>query len=153
MNFELSSLDDYSRRFAELLFAAFPDWSAFASIEEGCLVVKVPAPIVGPQVIEEDVLSIVTDEEVKLEFDRYRVQFDTFSEVPEEEAFAQAVEFIRALVEEKTCIVISMREGRLRGCTTVEAGKEPNLAGFDSADTVYIRSWNGTYNRVLFTKE
>ncbi|MBD1865635.1 MULTISPECIES: hypothetical protein [Trichocoleus] len=156
----MKPLNDYSQRFANVLFQAFPQWEPFSTVEveneqetEGYLQVKVPAPISGllpSELIEhdDDFLCIDTDGEVTVSYDYYHCHFDRYSDIPEEQGFHEAIEFILALVKEEICIVVGMNRGQWCGSTSFKAGEEPNLSSVKAYPTVYIRSWQGTYNRI-----
>lgn len=148
-------LDSYSQLFAERLFAAFPEWCAFASTRvqgesnEGFLEVKVPAPVAGPTPVgEDDFLWIDTDGEITVGFDAFHTHFDSFADSSQDEEFARAIEFVRDLVEEKICVVFVRRGDEWRGSTTCEPGQEPDLSSFSHFDTLHIRSWKGSHNHI-----
>ncbi len=139
-------LDDYSLRFAEQLFAQFPQWREFASIKgdgEGILLLKVPAPKAMRE-REEDALWMDTDGEITVSFDAYHTHFG----LSQNEELARAVKFIKDLVEEKICVVSLWRNNEWRGSTDIESGQEPNVSGFSHFDTIRIRSWQGTHDKV-----
>jgi len=160
----MKKLDDYSQRFADVLFKAFPSWREFASIEttqetsqEGFLLVKVPTPIKGlsPSGLiptGEDCLRIDSDGEITIGFDYYHTHFDKFSgSALEEEEFKQAVEFLNSLINEEIYVAIIMEGEKWRGSTSAKVGEELDLSWLTKRDglsaQVYVRSWKGTYNR------
>ncbi|MBD2122329.1 hypothetical protein [Trichocoleus sp. FACHB-262] len=123
----MKQLNDYSQRFARVLFQAFPQWEPFSTVAveneqetEGYLGVKVPAPVSGlppSELVEhhDDFLFIDTDGEVTVSYDYYHCHFDRYSDVPEEQGFHEAIEFILALVKEEICIVVGMNRGQWCG--------------------------------------
>ena len=154
----IKKLDFYSKRFAKVLFRAFPEWERYLSLEPardnpegGSLVVKVPVPEKGLRSIpaEEDYLRIDSNGEIIVSFDSYHDHFDLFG--TEAENFRQAVEFIRSIVKEEICVVGAFNENKWRGAASLKAGEKPDLSKFSNLDPpcreVYVRSWRGTYNR------
>jgi len=159
----MKKLDDYSQRFADVLFQAFPEWKEFLSIqsendfdEEGYLLVKVPAPVqslIPSNLLPDykDFLIVDSNGEITVGFDYYHTHFDMFSGTNEAEEFKQAVEFIQSIVEEKICPVVILNGNEWCGSTSVDAGEKPDLSNWQnlspSCQDVYVRSWRGTFNR------
>jgi hypothetical protein len=159
----MDNLDDYSRRFADVLFGEFPEWRQFASArkatdaeDEGFLVVTVPAPARGLIVnglVEErgDHLRIDSAGEITVGFDYHHTHFDNFDDQTEAQNFANAARFIRSIVVEEICVAAVFADGSFCGSTTVAAGETPDLSGWawlpQSCQEVYVRSWRGTHNR------
>lgn len=159
----MKKLDDYSQRFADVLFQAFPEWREFLSVhsanesdEVGYLLVKVPAPVkslIPSDLVPEykDFLIIDSDGEITVAFDYFHIHFDMFSEIDELHEFAQAVEFIQSIIEEKICPVVVLNDNEWCGSTFVDAGEKPDLSNWQNLSSayqdVYVRSWRGTYNR------
>ncbi len=158
----MNELDDYSQRFADVLFAAFPNWKEFLSVqslndsvEESSLLVKVPAPAKGLLTNDlipdsKDFLTIDSCGEITIGFDYYHTHFDMFSDTNETEEFNQAVEFVHTIIEEKLCVVVVLNGHQWCGSTAVNAGERPDLSNFqnlNSSQDVYVRSWRGTYNQ------
>lgn len=158
----MDKLDDYSQRFAEVLFAAFPNWKEFFTVqspmdsaEEGSLLVKVPAPAKGllPDDLlpdYKDFLTIDSEGEITIGFDYYHAHFDMFSDANETEEFNQAVEFVQTIIKEKFCVVVVLDGNQWCGSTGIIAGEKPDLSNFknlNSSQDVYVRSWQGTYNQ------
>lgn len=159
----MNKLDEYSQRFADFLFQSFPEWREFLLVyssnesdENGYLLVKVPAPVTSlipsdllPQY--KDFLTIDSDGEITVAFDYFHIHFDMFSETDEANEFAQAVEFIQSIIEEKICIVVVLNGNEWCGSTSVNAGEKPDLSNWQnlssSCQDVYVRSWRGTYNQ------
>jgi hypothetical protein len=159
----MDKLNDYSQRFAEVLFAAFPDWKQFASArkadgadESGFLVVEVPAPtkglITNDLIVKNgDYLWIYSEGEITVGFDYHHMHFDTFDFQTEVPSFIDAVEFIKSIVNEEICFVAVFNGNSFCGSTSASADAKPDLSSWDwldkSCQDVYVRSWRGTYNR------
>jgi hypothetical protein len=159
----MKKLDDYSQRFADVLFQTFPEWKEFLCVQsendsddDGYLLVQVPAPVKGliPSSLlpdYKDFLTIDTDGEITVGFDFYHTHFDMFSGTNEAEEFKQAVELIQSIVEEKICPVVILNGNEWCGSTSVDAGEKPDLSNWQnlnpSSQEVYVRSWRGTFNR------
>ena len=159
----MDKLDDYSQRFAEVLFRAFPEWKQFASVKKqnhtdelGFLVVEVPALTKGLISDEKllkngDFLWIFSDGEITIGFDYHHTHFDHFEFQTEALNFADAVEFIKSILDEKVCFVAVFSGNSFCGSTSVSANEKPDLSSWNwldkSCQDVYIRSWRNTYNR------
>lgn len=159
----MDKLDDYSRRFADVLFGTFPEWRQFASVqkadamnETGFLVVKVPVPTrgliaTGLLTRDGDFLRIDSDGEVTVGFDYHHTHFDNFDYQTEAENFADAVGFVKSILDEEVCFVAVFNGCSFCGSTSVAAGEVPDLSRWDwldqSCQDVYVRSWRGRYNR------
>ncbi len=154
----MNQLDDYAQRFATKLFKAFPEWRQFILAEApdiftepvaGCLIVKVPTPVKMSSPEFGNWLLIDTcDEQVTVAFDRYHTHFDCFSDVPQEQSFREAVEFIQSLVHEELCLAVTMDGDHYRGSVPFKSNEEPDLSWLSSpCERVYIRSWKGTFDR------
>ena len=155
----IKKLDPFSKRFAKFLFRVFPDWKRYFSVmpfnedsEAGYLLVNVPVPAKGLKFIddEKDFLTVSSDGEVIVSFDFYHDHFDIFSEA---ENFKNAVEFIKAILNEEVCTAALFSAGKWRGSTKIRAGEMPDLSYFldyrPSSHEVYVRSWRGTYNQKI----
>jgi hypothetical protein len=156
-------LNEYSQHFAEVLFEAFPDWKQFSSVgnakesdEAGFLVVKVPAPAKGllPSKFipdDEDFLTIDSNGEITVDFDYWHSHFDKFSHFSEAENFADALETIKSIVDEKICVVVVLSDGAWCGSSSIGAGEKPDLSRWHFTEPfsgeVFVRSWRGTYNQ------
>jgi hypothetical protein len=149
---DIAQLDEYSRRFAAVLFAAHPEWREFASVDtieggdEGALLIEVspahPRDIKGPLYVSTD------GEEITVGFDIHHTHFDRFANDEEAEAFSEALAFIADLLAE--CVaVISWWDGDVcRGSTSFATGTEAGTPSLPrNAKTARIRSWRGTYDR------
>lgn len=160
---QMDKLDDYSKRFAEMLFGTFPEWKQFASVKlinetykSGFLVVEVPALtkglITNDMILKNgDYLWIYSDGEITVGFDYHHTHFDNFDFQTEAQNFADAVSFIQQIIDEKICCVAVFNKKSFCGSTSVVAGEKPDLSDWSwldkSCQDVYVRSWRGTYNR------
>jgi hypothetical protein len=163
IGFAMDKLDDYSQRFADVLFQAFPEWKQFASVkklndadESGFLVVEVPAPTKGLMTNDlilknGDYLWVYSDGEITVGFDYHHAHFDNFDFQTEAQNFADAIEFIKSILDEEVCFVAVFSGNSFCGSTSALANEKPDLSGWDwldkSCQDVYVRSWRGTYNR------
>jgi hypothetical protein len=159
----MDKLDDYSQRFATVLFEAFPEWRQFASVrkqndtdESGFLVVEVPAPAKGLMTNDiilknGDFLYVCSDGELTIGFDYHHTHFDYFEFQTEAQNFTDAVEFIKSIIEEKICFAAVFSGNSFCGSTSVSVDEKPDLSNWNwldkSCQDVYVRSWRGTFNR------
>jgi hypothetical protein len=147
-----TQLNEYSRRFAAVLFAAHPEWRELASVDtaegvdEGSLVVEVAPPtprdIKGP-------LHVSTDgEEITVGFDIYHSHFNRYADVEEAVAFAEALAFIADLLAERVAVISWWDGDEWRGSSSIATGTDAGTPSWASnAKTARIRSWRGTYDR------
>ena len=167
-------LNEYSSRFADVLFSAFPEWrryqfeklpEIFSGDTTGSLLVYIPCPTPSKDLPDGNYLLIETaDGEVTVSWDRFHTHFDMWSGVPETQGFTEAVEFLHSLITEEVSIAITMDGSKWRGAGVVQSVNSedrlsesetlPNLSSFAGTGTeqpppncnVYVRSWLGTYD-------
>jgi hypothetical protein len=146
---DLSKLgvDDFSRRFALWVAERRPDVLARLEVDPESensartLVATFESPVQGlPPII-----LTTWREEITLFFDRWHSHFAFFSEVPDEEGFEQALEWLDQLQTEKVGVAIAMAGDSWRGSHSWRPGDE--LPPTPSGGNVYVRSWRGTYNQ------
>jgi hypothetical protein len=156
----MKKLDDYSQRFADVLFQTFPEWREFLSVQsandsdgEGYLLVKVLATVkslIPSSLLPDykDFLTVDSDGGITVAFDHYHAHFDMFSGTDEAQEFDQAVEFIQSITKEKICPVVVLNGNEWCGSSSVDAGEKPDLSNWQnlgsSCQDVYVRSWHGS---------
>jgi hypothetical protein len=144
---ETLPVDDFSRRFAQWVGSRRPDVLERLELDpspEGpfnTLLATFDSPVPGLPPIQ-----ITTwREEITLLFDRWHTHFAFFSEIPDEEGFEQAMEWLDLLQTEQVGVAISMVGEAWKGSQSWHPGEslpEPQPGGY-----VYVRSWRGTYNQ------
>ena len=147
-----TQLNEYSRRFADVLFTAYPEWREFASVDtaedvdEGTLVVQVSPP--RPRDIQWP-LHISTDgEEITVGFDSYHRHFNRYGEDDEAEGYAEALAFIADLLAERVAVISWWNGDEWRGSSTFVPGADVVTPPWAiKAKTVRVRSWKGTYDK------
>jgi hypothetical protein len=147
-----TQLNEFSRRFAAVLFAAHPEWREFASVDttegadEGSLVVKVSPP--QPRDIKWP-LQISTDiEQIIVGFDLYHSHFNRYAGDEEAEAFAKALAFVADLLAERVAIISYWDGDKCRCSSTITTSTDVTMPSWArNAKTARIRSWRGTYDR------
>ena len=145
MSITLENLDEYSQRFAKMLFEIHPEWWALATVESrtesnlGYLSIVVPSPS-----HPDSQLWITTDgTEVRIAFDYWHMHLGGWLGGEEREWFLEALENIEDILSEKTIIAVSMNGDQLCGSTNIKPGEIPKLI---KGSRTYVRSWLGTYN-------
>src|SRR5690348_15423030 len=113
-----SLLDEYSAIAAQAIFAAYPDWEAHASAQDGALVLEVPCPVAG----HPELRIHTDDEEITVAYDRWHAHFDQWFETDEEHIFADAYACVRAILSEKIAVAVHMSGGRWAGSQILYAG-------------------------------
>lgn len=136
----LSSLDPYSARFAEALFAKFPVWRSAARAEgamsgaPGALVVEVSAPS-GYQ------LWVTTDGgEVTIGFAEWHGHFGPWVGSGEQTTFGQALQCLDEICRDQLVIVATIVDGEYRGGATRHVGSE----GLHLQPDEQVRFWSGS---------
>lgn len=153
----LVGLNDYSRRFAGLLFAEWPAWEAYAVVErdeatgEGYLVVKVPDPL-GSRL--DYPLTVWTDSsEVTVGMDWYHTHF-----VWPTERDDLAIELtdpigeLHLLMNEERAVLAQFAGDTWKGsrllsredCVAGRYRERPIEDWVTSVDRFRVRSWRGT---------
>lgn len=148
----MEGLNDFSRRFASVLFAAHPEWTEFASIDinegidEGSLLVEVhPA---RPRDIKQPLHISTESEEITVGFDIYHTHFNRYAGDNEAATFAESLAFIADVLRERIAVITWWNGDEWRGSSTLATGAEigpPTYAR--NAKTARVRSWVGTHDR------
>jgi hypothetical protein len=141
-------LNPYSRRFADRLFALYPQWEHLAKLEPwpnadpGCFLVEVSSPV-DP----ERQLSVGTDgEEITVGFGPHgwHAHYGAWTGADEESSFVEALEEIAGILEERLVVAVGTQDGQTGASTLIPAGEDPGLNGYDRIDYV---SWRGSHDR------
>jgi len=145
---DVEALDGFSKAFARHLFAAHPEWRAFARTEEGVdgggeyLVVEVPpqegTDLAGPLLVHTD------NGEVTIGFDHYHAHFDWPPERKAPPAWAEPMAFIAAILSDDLAAASGWDGDRRSGSWLVERGQVPAPPRtFRRVTRVRVRSWRG----------
>ena len=148
-------LNAYSQRFAAVLFAAYPRWHEFATVDttegvdEGALLVEISPPETAVRRELRGPLRISTDEQqITVGFDVYHTHFNRYAAELEAEAFADALAFLEDLLAERIAVASWWDCDEWRGSTTVATGAELSTPEWArAAKAVRVRSWRGTYDQ------
>jgi hypothetical protein len=142
----MERLEPFSKRYAQAIFAVYPEWKLFATEElrgeEDVLRIEVPSPL-GQQ---NCTLTLGTwNGEITVYFNEFHSHFSSFSEGDE---WDQALPFINALLDEQIAIASYWRDGKHLGssCFKIDT-PDPGASSFRRANQVRVRSWRGTYNK------
>ena len=145
---DTGGLNDYSRRFAEYLFSAFPQWEPLAGVDEAkgvtpvVLLVEVPAPVPSADGVDRGLLISTHKDEITVRFDRHH-SHSGWSDRPDEEAFAGAVGFIEDVLEQRVKLVVSMN-GNEWVCSNIIGVREgPEIL---AGQRTCVRSWAGKFD-------
>ncbi len=150
----IENLDAFSRDIAERLFAAHPEWKAFARIEvgndavtPGYLVVEITPPAEAK--VDHSLLITTEDEEVTIGLDYYHSHFEDFAS-PSGDPASDGMAFLKGLLCDHIAVVSWWNGETCVGSSTI--GRDEELAPMPhkpSYDRIRIRSWQGTRNRDL----
>jgi hypothetical protein len=147
----LDELNPYSRRFAERLLAAHPEWEGrltltpWPNAEPGSFVVAVPSPA-DP----ERELWVSTDGgEVTVGFGReWHAHYGERTGDDEADSFAQALDDVEGILTERLVLATGFRGGEPIVAALIPAGHPPAFGGVEAPglERVEIASWLGTHD-------
>lgn len=140
----MDGLDDFSRSFADSLFAAVPSLRDHARAEHGLLLIHLePGPV------RQDCEFWVTTDggEITVGFGMFHMHFDWPVPVPWPER--DPIRFIRSLMLDETLVGDWTRDGKWSGSGILTATEEPDLRGMERGHVLYIRSWSGARDRTI----
>ena len=139
----MGGLNPFARRFSEVLFARFPQWRAFATVDPpsadtpGALVVEVPAPRGDART-----LHISTcDDSITIGFDQWHCHAGGFAGTVEEDDFAEAIQLLEGLVTETVIVAVTSRGGAMLSSQAVYEGTAPPRP--PRGARVTLMSWTG----------
>ena len=144
-------LNPYSRRFAEQLFAAYPEWRARATGEPwpnadaGCFLVEVPSPADPARR-----LHVTTDGgEITVGFGEHgwHTHFGEWTGADEATSFREALALVAGLLAEEVVVLQAFVDGEARWSQSLAANEAPELCGADRGE---VYSWRGTHDRPVF---
>ena len=141
-------LNEYSRRFAERLFVAHPEWRPLARSDPegfpapGSLLVEVPSPVTG-----RGLWVRTYGDQITVDFGEHgwHEHFGAESGKTEEAAFAKALAFIEDLLSERLVVVTRILFSRPAWTRAIEATRVRRpLIG-----RIEVRSWTGAADAML----
>jgi hypothetical protein len=146
--YDRDALNDFSRRYADFIFARHPDWVQFAGRWDehhgspGILDITIPSPTGDPK----SMLYICTvDDEVTCTFDLTHCHFSPWDESDsEEKIFGESDKWLTDFMNEKLKAVIYMKDGKWDGSKEIDSKQEPD---HKPDQQVYTKSWRGTYDK------
>jgi hypothetical protein len=136
-------LSQLSRVFCDQLFAAYPEWRPYCrpwTDDPGAVVIEVPSPVPGRSLFCDTI-----DGEVTIGYDHWHTHFGSYPDLSAEEAVAEALEWIRNILDEKTLIQVDYREGTWEGSSSIEPGSDIALS---PGVKTQILSWTGRLDKV-----
>jgi len=137
----LNSLGVFDRQVAEELFAAHPEWQAFARAEndgeENALVVS----LVAPNKKVQSPLKITTeDQEVSVFFDHYHGHFNCLND--------GALSLVEKITSNRLSVVSFWRDAQWCGSTLCENTSLPKSnEEYPYANKIVVRSWSGEHDK------
>lgn len=142
MSVESDGLDEFSRSFADALFAEFPELRAAAKVENGLLQIELKPGLDRP-----DCVAWVSTQggEITIGFGMFHAHFDWPARQPWPED--DPIRFLRSLMREETLIEDWTLDGRWSGSGILATDEEPDLSGMRPGHVVYVRSWSGARDR------
>lgn len=139
---DMTGQSEFSRRFAEKLFSAFPAFRDLAIVEGNSFVVEVTAP--NPAARAPLFIS-TADEEVTVGFDAWHCHFDGMLEKDDEEIFASSIALVRDLLAERVAVLAWLDGDQWLGSSCAKVDEVD--AELQSGDTGYAITWRGTHDR------
>lgn len=143
MTEQIGGLNAFSRRAAERLFQAHPEWGQFAHSEDGILVIEVPSPC-----SDRSLLVTTHDDEltVYLQPFAWHAHYGPYLNLKETEFLDQAVEEIDLVLNEKTLIAEHTVSGKWTRSSSFPVDEPDDLRPRRN-ELVRLRSWRGTHDR------
>ena len=136
------TLSGLSAAFAECLFLAYPEWEGLANnLDGGAFKVEIPQP--GT---DRTLWSDTQDAEITVGYDHYHAHFGPFLGLSDQESITQAMDEIRAIVQEDMVVMNSFRDGKW---VQSMLGRPDKSVVTQPGGTTHIYSWLGTHNRTL----
>lgn len=140
----MNGLDDFSRSFADALFAAVPSLREHARAENGLLLIDLK-PGTGRQDCEFWVST--AGEEITVGFGMFHTHFDW--PVRDDVWLSAPIEFIQSVMADETLIEDWTLDGKWSGSGVLAADEEPDLEDMQPGHVLYIRSWSGARDRTI----
>lgn len=140
----MDGLDDFSRSFADALFAAVPSLRDYARSENGLLRIDLRP---GPERQDCEFWVSTDGEEVTVGFGMFHMHFDW----PVRDAWPESdpIEFVQSVMSDETLIEDWTLDGKWSGSSIAAAADEPDLKGMRPGHVVYIRSWSGRRDQTI----
>jgi hypothetical protein len=140
----MDGLDDFSRSFADALFAAVPDLRDHARAEKGLLLIDLEP---GPERQDCRFWISSDDAEITVGFGMFHTHFCW--PLPDQWPENDPIKFIQSLMADETLIEDRTLDGKWSRSSILAATEEPDLRGMKPGSVVYIRSWSGARDRVI----
>ncbi len=143
-------MDPFSLTTADEIFAAFPEWQAFAREEPAddgsfFLLIQITPP--SESNVEHGLFIDTQNQEVTVGFDYYHSHFDQWIGDGDHFGIEAALEFVRQILNEEVAIVSWWEDETWRGSAQLEAGASPPQPSWQTSfNRIRIRSWKGTLN-------
>ncbi len=145
-------LEPGARRFAELLFAAFPSWADLASaaktFEPGShavgLSVQVPSPVAAAG---RDLRIWACGDTVSVFWCGVDHDLIWSGLGEEDELFRHAIDFVRRVLEEEEVVAFTRRRFLWKSGSLGAFVSRAELDGRRGRRAVAVRSWRGTFDR------
>jgi hypothetical protein len=148
----LNGLNAYSRRFAERLFGAHPDWRPLVARDPdgdpppGSLLLTVASPVHGRALAVRTYGDQVT---VEFGLHGWHEHLGVWSGLTEEAVFDAALSLISDLLAERVAVVTGLPRDRPVWFRLLRAGEEPPRPRRLGADRVEVYSWRGERDATL----
>ncbi len=151
--YDRNALNDFSRRYADFIFARHPEWVQYACNGDehhgkpGILDITIPSPTGDPK---SELYICTTDDEVTCTFDRDHSHFSIWDESDtEDQIFNASDQWLNDFMNEKFKIVVHMKDGKWAQSTTAVPDEEPEAK---PGCLAYTKSWRGTYDKKYESK-
>lgn len=140
----MDGLDDFSRSFADALFAAVPSLRDHARSENGRLVIDLEP---GRERRDCEFRIDTDGEEGTVCFGMFHMHFHW----PVREGWPpnDPIQFVQSVMSDEALIEDWTLDGKWTGSSILAATDEPDLQGMQSGQVVYIRSWSGGRDRTI----
>ena len=138
-------LDDFSRSFAEPLFAEFPELREHAQIENGVLLIDF-----HPGIHREDVRAFLSTDygEITIGLGKWHTHFDWPPYEGHLPHHTDPLAALRGILADELRAEVRHIDGKWTRSTLLDPGEEPDLEYLQPGEVVQILSWSGRGDRV-----
>jgi regulator of extracellular matrix RemA (YlzA/DUF370 family) len=140
----MDGLDDFSRSFADALFAAVPSLRDHARSENGLLLINLEP---GPERQDCEFWISTDGMEVTVGFGLFHMHFDW----PVRDAWPESapIKFVQSVMADETLIVDWTLAGKWSGSSILAAIDKTGLESMQPGHVANMKSWSGNRDRTI----
>ncbi len=139
---DMIGLDDFSRSFADALFAAVLSVRGYARSQNGRLLIDMKP---GAERQDCEFWVSTAGEEITIGFGMFHAHFDW--PALDLSLESDPIKFVQSVISDATLIEDWALDGEWSGSSILGAAEEPDLTDMKPGHVVHIRSWSGDRDR------